>query len=285
MTRTTLKNRGLVDIHGPDAETLLQDVITCDLLSLEAGVARQGALLTPQGKIMFDFLVSRHGKDGFRFDIDRSALGDFVKRMTMYKLRAKVFIEPEESTSVTAVWDEETPQKSLADERFAQVSDVCRLYGEAGGETASLLDYDRLRVDNGVAEAGRDYEAGDAFPHDALMDLNRGVSFKKGCFVGQEVVSRMQHRGTARRRVMKVWAEVDLPESGAAVTASGKSVGTLGSVVGDRALAILRTDRVASALDKDTALLAGDVPVRLAFPEWTGLSLAQEERDSGSTAQ
>ncbi|GKX32904.1 MAG: aminomethyltransferase [Rhizobiaceae bacterium MnEN-MB40S] len=285
MSRTTLENRGLVHIHGPDAETLLQDVITCDLLSLEPGVARQGALLTPQGKIMFDFLVSRHGDDGFRFDIDRAVLSEFVKRMTMYKLRAKVVIEHEESASVTAVWDEEAPENSLVDERFAQGSGVCRLYGEAGGETTSLLDYDSLRIDNGVAEACRDYEAGDAFPHDALMDLNRGVSFGKGCFVGQEVVSRMQHRGTARRRVMQVSAEADLPESGAAVTAGGKSVGTLGSVAGDRALAIVRTDRVASALGKDVALLAGDVPVRLAFPEWTGLSLAQEERDSGSAAQ
>ncbi len=285
MSRTTLANRGLVHIHGPDAETLLQDVITCDLLSLEAGVARQGALLTPQGKIMFDFLVSRRGEDGFRFDVDHNVLGEFVKRMTMYKLRAKVFIEPEETASVTAVWDEETPQDSLSDERFPHDSNVRRLYDRAGDDTASPVDYDRLRIDNGVAEAGRDYEFGDAFPHDALMDLNRGVSFKKGCFVGQEVVSRMQHRGTARRRVMQVRAETDLPETGATVTAGSKSVGTLGTVVGDKALAILRTDRVASALDKDIAVQAGDVPVLVAFPEWTGLALAQEERESGSAAQ
>ncbi len=234
---------------------------------------------------MFDFLVSRHGDDGFRFDIDRAALGEFVKRMTMYKLRAKVMIEPEESEAVKAVWDEEAPQGSLADERFAQGSGVYRLYGEAGGETASLLDYDSLRIDNGVAEAGRDYEAGDAFPHDALMDLNRGVSFKKGCFVGQEVVSRMQHRGTARRRVMQVSAEADLPETGAAVTVGDKPVGTLGSVAGDKALAIVRTDRVASALGKDVALLAGDLPVKLAFPEWTGLALALDKQESDSAAQ
>ncbi|MBW8639581.1 folate-binding protein YgfZ [Hoeflea sp. WL0058] len=285
MSRITLENRGIVHIHGPDAETLLQDVITCDLLSLEPGVARQGALLTPQGKIMFDFLVSRYGEDGFRFDIDRVALGDFVKRMTMYKLRAKVFIEHKDSESVTAVWNEETPQNSLADERFAQDSGVYRLYGEAGGETASLLDYDNLRIDYGVAEAGRDYETGDAFPHDALMDLNRGVSFKKGCFVGQEVVSRMQHRGTARRRVMRVLADADLPETGSAITIGDKPVGTLGSVAGARALAIVRTDRVASALGEDAALLAGDVPVRLVFPGWTGLMLAQGEQESGSATQ
>jgi len=105
-----------------------------------------------------------------------------------------------------------------------------------------------------------------------LMDVNDGVSFKKGCFVGQEVVSRMKHRGTARRRVVTVSAEGALPTSGTEITADGKPVGTLGTVCGNRALAIVRIDRIADALASGTPLLAETVPVTVALPAWSGLS-------------
>ena len=117
-----------------------------------------------------------------------------------------------------------------------------------------------------------DVELSDAFPHDLLMDLNAGVDFSKGCFVGQEVVSRMKHRKTARRRVAIVTGDAALPASGTSIEADGKPVGTLGTVEGKKALAIVRIDRVADALTEKLATTADGVAVSLALPEWSGLS-------------
>jgi folate-binding protein YgfZ len=116
-----------------------------------------------------------------------------------------------------------------------------------------------------------DYALQDAFPHDVLMDINGGLSFRKGCYVGQEVVSRMQHRGTARRRVVTVTSAEPLPASGSEITAAGKPIGTIGTVVGHEGIAIVRIDRAGEAIAAGKPLLAGTVPVTLALPAWSGL--------------
>ena len=108
---------------------------------------------------------------------------------------------------------------------------------------------------------------GDAFPHETNMDRLRGVDFDKGCYVGQEVVSRMQHRGTARTRTVKVLLDGFAPEPGTAILAGDKQVGTIGSTSGQHGLALIRTDRVADALDAGLALTAGGLGLRLAEPE------------------
>ena len=175
-----LKDRALVRMSGADAETLLQDVISCDVVDLQAGHARSGALLTPQGKILFEFLISRSGEDGFLLDLSGEISSGFIQRMTLYKLRAKVTIEAVDEQPVHACWAGERPEEALFDERFPDGVDVYRLYGASPSESGTLSDYDRIRIESGVAEAGRDYELSDAFPHDVLMDLNNGISRGKG---------------------------------------------------------------------------------------------------------
>jgi folate-binding protein YgfZ len=123
-----------------------------------------------------------------------------------------------------------------------------------------------LRIAHGVAEAPTDYALGDAFPHDINLDQTGGVSFRKGCFVGQEVVSRMQHRGTARKRILIVTGASDLPATGTSITANEREIGTLGSVAGSSGLGLVRIDRVKDALDSGKAILAGDIPIHLAIP-------------------
>jgi folate-binding protein YgfZ len=135
-----------------------------------------------------------------------------------------------------------------------------------------------MRIAYGVAESGRDYALSDVFPHDILMDKNHGVDFRKGCYVGQEVVSRMHHRGTARRRVVTVTGETALPGSGTSIQAGGKPVGELGTVTGNRALAIVRTDRIADALAANIAATADGVDVTLTLPDWTGLSFEPDNQ-------
>ena len=98
------------------------------------------------------------------------------------------------------------------------------------------------------------------------------MCFRKGCFIGQEVVSRMKHRGTARKRPVIVSAAAPLPPTGTELTAGGKPIGTLGTVIGPQALAIVRIDRVGEAMASGALILAGDVPVTLSLPAWSGLT-------------
>jgi folate-binding protein YgfZ len=280
MPAAYLQSRRFIRISGPDAEHFLQNLITTDVSSLVLGEARPGALLTPQGKILFDFMVSREG-DAFLLETDAGQQEALARRLTMYKLRAPVEIQSLPGEGVTVLWGDEATLAGVEDVRFWKSG--IRLVRIAGQVDGNLVqgDYDLLRVGAGVAASGADYMLQDAFPHDILMDLNGGLSFRKGCYVGQEVVSRMQHRGTARRRLAQVEAKDALPPSGTEITAEGKPVGTLGTVSGHSGLAIVRTDRIGTAIAADTPLLAGDIVVTAELPAWSGLSFPAGE-EAGS---
>ncbi len=270
MPSALLADRRLIRVSGTGAEEFLNNLITADVENLPEGEARAAALLTPQGKILFDFLIWRDGGD-YLIETGAAEQDALLRRLTMYKLRAPVDLKAETVEGVSVFWNETAPTAGIRDGRFGKAGiDLYRIPGaSASGDIAA---YDALRIEHGIAESGRDYALQDAFPHDVLMDVNDGVSFKKGCFVGQEVVSRMKHRGTARRRVVTVSAEGAHPASGTEITADGKPVGTLGTVSGNRALAIVRIDRIADALASGTPLLAETVPVTVALPAWSGLS-------------
>lgn len=277
MPSAFLPDRAFVRITGADAEHFLQNLITTDLGALAAHELRPGALLTPQGKIFYDFLISR-SDDGFLIDIRADQLEAFVKRMTMYKLRAAVTIETLPEPGATVIWGEASD--GAADHRFALAgTEVRRQPGriDAAGDRGA---YDALRILHGVPESGQDYALQDAFPHDILFDKSAGVSFRKGCYVGQEVVSRMQHRSTARRRVVIVSGEAPLPASGSEITIGGKTIGTLGTVAGERALAIVRIDKAGEAMAAGEPILAGDVPVSVALPGWTGLTFPSSAEEA-----
>ncbi|MCF3641548.1 folate-binding protein YgfZ [Rhizobium sp. TRM95111] len=278
MPVVTLSGRAFLHLSGKDAEPFLQALITTDLPSLPEGELRPGALLTPQGKILFDFLIRRDGADAFLIETAAGQRDALAKRLTMYKLRAAVEIAALDETEATVAWD--APEANAArDARFARAGHaVSRRIGGGGTDAPAL--YDRLRIAAGIVESGADYALSDAFPHDVLLDLSAGLSFRKGCYVGQEVVSRMQHRGTARRRPAIVQAGCDLPSSGTELVAAGKPVGTLGTVAGSGGLAIVRIDRVGAALASGTPILADDVAVTLSLPAWTGLAFPAEEAEA-----
>ena len=270
MPSAFLADRRLIRVSGTGAEEFLNNLITADVENLGEGEARASALLTPQGKILFDFLIARDGTD-YLIETGAAEQDALLRRLTMYKLRAPVDLKSEATEGVSVFWNENAPEAGIKDGRFAKTGvDLFRVPGaSASGDAAA---YDALRVEHGIAESGRDYALQYAFPHDVLMDVNDGVSFRKGCFVGQEVVSRMKHRGTARRRVVTVSAEGPLPATGTEITANGKPVGTLGTVCGNNALAIVRIDRIADALAAGTPLLAENATVTVALPAWSGLS-------------
>ncbi|APG90482.1 YgfZ/GcvT domain-containing protein [Sinorhizobium americanum] len=276
MPKLRLDDRALISVFGKDAEALLQGLVTTDLGALAADEVRPGALLTPQGKIFFDFLISRDGGT-LRLETSRGQADALLKRLTLYKLRSAVELSLLSPSPVAVVFGEERPEGSYRDQRFEKAGmSVFRLYREVAGADASVADYDRLRIEAGIAVSERDYALQDAFPHDVLMDLNGGLSFRKGCYVGQEVVSRMQHRGTARRRVVIVSGQAELPPTGTSLSIGGRPIGSLGTVQDKAGLAIVRVDKAGEAIAKGDPILAADVPVTLTLPGWTGLTFPAE---------
>jgi folate-binding protein YgfZ len=269
-----LSRRGVVAVGGPDAETFLNDLITSDVPKAQ-GTAAFAGLLTPQGKILFDAIVFR---DGVRllFDLSRALAADFAKRLTFYRLRAKVEIaDLSDERIVVAAWGNGAPILDgpvAPDPRLAELG--YRAIVPAGADMApdfseaTAADYDAHRISLGVPEGGIDFAFGEGFPHDADMDQLHGVDFKKGCYVGQEVVSRMQHRGTARRRFIIATGTGTLPPPGSPVNAGDRALGTLGSSVGTSGLALVRLDRAKEAMDAGVAIDAGAIRVALTLPQW-----------------
>jgi folate-binding protein YgfZ len=139
---------------------------------------------------------------------------------------------------------------------------------DLGATLVEAAEHEAHRIALGVPRGGLDFIYGDAFPHETDMDQLNGVDFAKGCYVGQEVVSRMEHRGTARNRVVPVAYEGFAPDPGAPVTAAEKPVGTFGSRTAERGLALLRLDRAADALAAGNPLIAGGATLRLVKPAW-----------------
>lgn len=293
-----LPDRGVVSVEGPDAAKLLQGVITNDMDLIAQQGALHAGLLSPQGKILFEFFVVK-SPEGFCLETARAKAAELAERLKMYKLRADVAIKDASADyTVAAIWGRDgvhpfegagpAPLR-FADPRLAALGlrelTTLRSDWALGGEdaqSATQEEYHAYRIGLGVPEGGKDYAFGDAFPHEALFDQLHGVSFEKGCYVGQEVVSRMQNRGTARRRVVPVVADSPLPAHGASIAAAGVEIGTLGSVAGTRGLAPIRLDRAAEFIDKGETLRAGGVPVRIDIPDWARFKL--EAKPEGSSA-
>jgi folate-binding protein YgfZ len=282
MKSAFLPDRGVVKVAGEDARDLLNGLITTDVDRLKPGLGRFGALLTPQGKITVDFLITEvpagHG-GGFLIDCPKALAEGLATKLKFYKLRAKVTVENlSDNLGVLAAWDGSLaaqPDLTFADPRNEQLGyrilipeDLKQKLSDLiGAELVDAAEYEAHRIALGVPRGGLDFMYSDAFPHETNMDRLAGVDFDKGCYVGQEVVSRMQHRGTARTRSVKVLLEDLSPEVGVSVMAGDKSVGTMGSSAQGKGIALVRIDRVADALDAGQPLTAGGLAVRLAEPD------------------
>jgi tRNA-modifying protein YgfZ len=272
---TEFQRRGVVAVAGPDAATFLNDLVTADIDRATPGQAVYAGLLTPQGKILFDFIIFVDG-ERFLFDIARASVADFVKRLGFYRLRAKVTVD-DVSTDyrVIALWGPEgVPHVdgiSSPDPRLASLGVrviVPASLPQHGFTPVGEAEYDAHRISLGIPEGGIDFAFGDTFPHDVDMEQLSGVDFGKGCYIGQEVVSRMEHRGTARRRFILAQSKGRFPPVGTAVNAAGKAIGTLGSSSNGSGLAMVRLDRAKDAIDAGTPIMAGDSELTLSLPGW-----------------
>lgn len=274
---TRLPGRGVVAVDGPEARHFLQNLITNDVDGLDPVTVCYAALLSPQGKVLFDFIVFAIN-DGFLLDVPRSATSDLVARLALYRLKADVqIVDRTDDLEVQAAWGmAEPPTGFVTDPRipalgFRQIVPVGSEPSDVGAESDASA-YAAHRISLGIPEGDSDYAFGDAFPHDANIDQLRGVDFSKGCFVGQEVVSRMEHRGTARRRIVQVRGET--LSKGAEISDGDMPIGTVGSTNDNIGVAMVRIDRAAQAINAGRQLMANGNAIEIQAPAWATFELS-----------
>jgi folate-binding protein YgfZ len=283
-----LPHRGIIRVSGPEASQFLDNLLTVSVAGLGEGGARFGALLTPQGKIVVDGCVTRVG-DAFLIDCSGELAADFAKKLGFYRLRAQVEIANlSDEMTILAFWGGSRPVAShgafFADPRLADLGlrQIVNRRDGAKLSDADMIDYHLHRVDRGVPEGGFDFGYGDAFPHEADMDQLHGIDFHKGCYVGQEVVSRMEHRATARTRCVPIRFVNGSPYFDSREALAGdKPCGSIGTVApDDRAIALLRLDRVAEALAAGQSLSASGYEFVIEARDWIGFDLPRAETDN-----
>lgn len=284
-----LPDRALIGIEGPDARTFLQGIVTNDVMRIAPDRAIYAALLTPQGKFLHEFVMVQSG-EALLVDCEAARRDDLIRRLTMYRLRAKAKIEPRDDLAVAAAFgDGALDSLSLAaepgaaraldggvaatDPRLAALG--ARIYAaptaleRLGLARATQEEYDALRLSLGVPDGSRDLAVEKATLLDNNFEELNGVDWKKGCYVGQEVTARMHYRGLIRKRLLPVRIEGAAPEPGAPVTAGEKEIGEMRSSREGQGLALLRID----SLESETPLRAGDATIAAQVPPWLAPSL------------
>jgi tRNA-modifying protein YgfZ len=282
-----LIDRGVIRISGPDARSFLHNVTTGDVAAVSSNHAGFGAILTPQGKIIADFLMIEAPEEdggGFFLDTPQLVLPQLLQRLMLYKLRARIEIsDMSGEIAVLALWDGGHVQDDdglvFTDPRLAILGQRALV---AKADIAVLAntdaeDWHAARIALGVPDGVKDFDYGDAFPHETLMDQLNGISFTKGCYVGQEVVSRMQHRGSARTRIVPIVFPGGIrSEWGVEARAGDKLIGKVGSTANGRGLAMLRLDRVADALANGTQITGGNIPMIIEKPAFATFAFPGE---------
>jgi hypothetical protein len=264
---SVLTDRAILAVSGADSRNFLQGLITNDVGRLASGAVLYAALLTPQGKILFDFLLYSD-ECGVLLDCAHEAAEALHRRLSLYRLRAKVDIARRDDLAVLARWGGESGSAgwwrdprllALGWRTVVERTDVAA----AAASASAYLDH---RLALGVPE-GPDFGQDRMFALDADLDELHGVSFDKGCYVGQELTARMKHRGTARKKLLPVETSAhSLPEAGTPITAGGSEIGAITSVYDGRGFALVRTDRLEGA--GSAALDARGIPVRVLKPPW-----------------
>lgn len=305
-----LPERGLIRISGPEARDFLHGLVSNDILSLGPDRAGYAALLSPQGKVLFDFLIVPDG-DSFLLDGERARIGDLAKRLTLYKLRAKVTVaDVSAEWRIAALWGEGVAARlglpdrpgaarrqedgiALIDPRLQALGARLILPANTAERTVAALgltpatfdDYTGYRFGLGVGEGTAELGSEALFLLEANAEPLHAVDFRKGCYVGQELTARMKHRATLRKRLMPVRIDGPAPGPDSAILADGKIVGTIRAVHRDRALALMRIEPWAAARAAGTPLTTDGATLSVEAPDWLAAAIAADEMAAEQAAR
>ncbi len=268
---TKLSHRSLLHVEGDDAAHFLQGLITNDIHKATEDQAVFALMLTPQGKYLFDFYIIKRG-NGFLLDAPVERIDSLVKKLSLYKLRSKVTITPQDQAVIYAVWPDsgsnklDLDQVYFPDPRHAslgyRIADAERTFKPESLESAEFSQYEHHRIAQGIPDPSIDMEYEKSFPLQYLMEEFHAIDYKKGCYVGQEVTARTHWKGTVRKSLFTVRGASDLPESGADVRVMDKRIGELRTAIGGVGLILADVEKV-----KQTPLYVGEVPVELVVSE------------------
>ncbi len=281
-----LENRGILKVSGNDTVTFLQGLVSNDVSNVADDRTIYAALLTPQGKFLFDFFLYGQGGD-ILMETERDRMADLTKKLSMYKLRAQVDLEDvSDAWSVTAIWGLEAPAVCglsggpgtavarpgglvTVDPRL-EAAGVRALTPADGnpdlpGDTAMPADYDIHRLILGLPDGSRDLVLEKSILLESGFDELHGIDWHKGCYMGQELTARTKYRGLVKKRLVPVTIDGALPTAGTPVMLEGKKVGEVRSGRDDRALALMRLEHLDFA---DATFTADGAAVAPKKPEW-----------------
>ena len=268
MSLIHLASRGVVRVAGPDALTFLNGLVTNDVESAYRNVSIYAAMLTPQGKFLYDMMIVSPSPNIFLLDVPR--VSDFIKRLSMYKLRAQVTIEDmSEDLHVYQTFDEEPSPRGghiAADPRLMELGHRMIIQDFWGDKEE--VDYHAHCLELGVPDPARDLLVEKDFVMEGLFDEFEAIDFHKGCYVGQEMTSRMKRRTSVKNKLCRVRFEGGAPDFETPILADGWEVGRMRSGIEGVGIAMIRFDRARKAIDSGQVLMAGDVEITLDPPDW-----------------
>ncbi len=274
-----LSDRRVLRLRGRDRRDLLQGVVTADVTRLTSDHALFAALLTPQGKLLHDFILIEDG-DTIRMDVHETGAADLMKKLSLYKLRADVAIDVDEDmgVAVSLLGEGAPPSDAAVVICDPRIEDLGRRAYCAADTLRAQADDDAApftahRRQLGVAEMGAELASGAVFPLEANHDALRGVDFQKGCFVGQEVASRMKRKQAIRRRILPFISE-GVAESGAEITSGDHKLGEVVAAWHGGGFASIRLDRLAEAGGPAKPCWASGRNVQIRTPAWLTPHLA-----------
>jgi folate-binding protein YgfZ len=248
----TLPGRAVVRVAGEDRVAFLQGLVSNDVTALKPGELMYSCLLTAQGKFLHDFFMSAEG-DAILLECEGGTRAqDLAKRLNFYKLRSKIAVSAEDNVPVYAILP--PAGGAPADPRHSGLG--LRSFVKPQGDEKPFAHWDRLRITLNIPDGSRDMKVEDSSLIECGVDMLNGISFTKGCYVGQELTARMKHRGLAKKHLFALKFEAEPPAPGSEITIGGKFVGEMRSSCGDAGLAILK-DEYATRVEEIGAALIG----------------------------
>ncbi len=292
-TYAPLADRGVLAVAGDDARPFLQGLVSNDVMRIAPDRAIHAALLTPQGKYLFDFCIAEAG-GRLLLDAERARLSDLQRRLARYRLRAKVTLAMDESMAVYALGGNgaaaalglagEDAGRAVpfaggvvfVDPRLAALGLRAILPADEaegaltgrGFEGDNAAAWDRRRLALGIADGSRDMQIEKSLLLEAGFDELNGIDFAKGCYVGQELTARTRYRGLIKKRLVPVIVAGPLPAAGTPVLAAGAEVGEVRSGRDGQALALLRLEALARVRTGEVELTAGAARLVPTKPDW-----------------